>query len=255
MSFINWWDPTGSIYIPPFIPIKTPEHQDWESKRALCKLSGTKGWINTKGKNGTRAKKHIGVGRKIHRDKLEKAIIISLTFSRVLVCSEPAWIIFHWEWQMCGWRSTEGTHFCSNCAWKSSKLWLKTWEASVGPGWWSPAACQVKLLVLSRVEGWTWTTLTCGVYGLIKYPTSPLEEKKTLTDFLSTNLACSGAKKRYFKYTWGKRHIFPKELKSLSKQFPLLEGSPPSWALLAQRAETGKTAPLHCSSYGWEGHL
>lgn len=48
------------IYIPPFVRIKTPEHWDRECKRALCKLSGTKAWINTEGKSGTRAKNVLG---------------------------------------------------------------------------------------------------------------------------------------------------------------------------------------------------
>lgn len=90
-------DPTGSICVHHFIPIKTPKPWYWEEKSHSA-LNNQEARGGKERKYGKRGEKCIKAGRKIHLGQLEKAIIISLTSSWVSVCSEPAWVVFQREW-------------------------------------------------------------------------------------------------------------------------------------------------------------
>lgn len=79
------------------------------------------------------------------------------------------------------------------------------------------SASRVKLLFLSRVQRVEpGSQLSCGFYGLIKYPTSSLEEKalNDLLSLLSTNLVCWKKKliiiKKVFQMHLRKKPCFPK---------------------------------------------
>lgn len=209
---------------------KEPQH---------CKPSGTKGCNQYRGKRWNKTGKCIlfpGAGRKIYFGKLEKAIIIPLTLSWVCACSEPAWIVFQWEWQTCGWRSIEGTCFSDNCACKSSELWLKTERFLWG------RVCGVNFLGKTPVY-------TQGIEDLMDHNLvvgfNVWWNTKHSSDFLSTNMVSFG-KKVLQMHLRKKTHFMPHASCSSAPSYcwlrlmPLLH-SPTSWVLPAKWEEIGKT--------------